>query len=246
MMEAMELVAQANDRETSRKTGLRRHDMYRPVHKGLRSLMCDVLVRAGRLDTGDAADVAETASCVRDMLLLCRSHLHHENQFIHAAMESRRHGSAATTAGDHLHHEKSIEALEGRLLELERGHGEARQTAAQALYRELALFVADNFQHMDVEETANNAMLWETHSDDELAAVHDALVASIPPAKMLAYLCWMVPAMAPSERVELLAGIRQNLPAEAFVGVLAAVKPTMAQQEWHKLMAALGELPMAA
>lgn len=246
MMEAMELVAQANDRETSRKTSLRRHDMYRPVHKGLRSLMCDVLVQVGRLDTGDAADLAATAGCVRDMLVLCRSHLHHENQFIHAAMESRRHGSAATTAGDHLHHEKSIEALERRLLELERGHGEARREAAQALYRELALFVADNFQHMDVEETANNAMLWETHSDEELTAVHDALVASIPPAKMLAYLRWMVPAMAPSERVELLAGIRQNLPAEAFVGVLAAVKPAMAQQDWHKLMAALGELPLAA
>lgn len=246
MMEAMELVAQSNDSEARRKTGLRRHDMYRPVHKGLRSMMCDVLVRVGRLDAGDDVEVAATAACVRDMLGLCRSHLHHENQFIHAAMESRRRGSSATTARDHLHHEKSIEALEGRLRVLEHGNREARQEVAQALYRDLALFVADNFQHMDVEETANNAELWETHADEELAAVHDALVASIPPEKMLVYLRWMVPAMAPEERVELFAGIRQNLPAEAFVGVLAAAKPGLAERDWHKLMAALGELPLAA
>lgn len=246
MMEAMELVAQSNGSEAGSKTGLRRHDMYRPVHKGLRNLMCDVLVRVGRMDAGDDAEAVATAGCLRDMLVLCRSHLHHENQFIHAAMESRNYGSAATTAGDHLHHEKSIEALEVRLRVLEHGNREARQAAAQAIYRDLALFVADNFQHMDVEETANNAVLWESHTDEELAAVHDALVASIPPEKMLAYLRWMVPAMAPDERVELLTGIRQNLPAEAFVGVLAVTKPGLAERDWHKLMAALGEMPLAA
>ena len=32
----------------------------------------------------------------------------------------------------------------------------------------LALFIADNFQHMHVEETAHNAVLWARYTDAEL------------------------------------------------------------------------------
>lgn len=246
MMEAMEFVAQSNMSENTRGADARRHNMYRPVHKGLRSLMCDMLGRVGRLDADDAAETAETVGRVREMLFLCRSHLHHENQFIHPALEARCAGSAVATAGDHVHHETALERLEGSLRQVERGAGEARRQAAQALYGELTLFVAENFRHMQVEETENNAALWEAYADEELEAIHDALVASIPPEKMMVYLRWMVPAMAPDERAELLGGIRQKLPAEAFVGVLATVKPVLALRDWSKLMVALGELPMAA
>lgn len=49
------------------------------------------------------------------------------------------------------------------------------------LERLLALFVADDVQHMHVEETAHDAVLWAHYSDDELMAIEQAIVASIPP-----------------------------------------------------------------
>jgi hypothetical protein len=115
-----------------------------------------------------------------------------------------------------------------------------RAPRAQALYHELALFVAHNFEHMHLEETAHNAALWQHYTDEELMAVHGALVSSIPPGEMMLVMRWMVPFMAPAERLALLGGMRQQAPGEAFGAVLDVVRPHLTAREWDKLMAGLG------
>jgi hypothetical protein len=57
--------------------------------------------------------------------------------------------------------------------------------AALQLYRHPARFVAENFEHMQVEETVHNEALWAHYTDAELKALHDRLRASIPPAEMM-------------------------------------------------------------
>lgn len=237
----VERSADRSARGPMREVEMRRLDMYVSVHKGLRNYMSDVLATVGRMDCSDAVEVAGAVTHVRGLLDICRRHLHHENQFIHPAMESRRPGSACATAGDHVGHEKAIEVLEADLLEVETSSGEVRATAGLNLYRRLALFVAENFEHMHKEEKENNAVLWATHTDEEIAAIQDALVASIPPEKMAIYLRWIIPAMTPADRAEMLSAMRLRVPDEAFVGVLASVKSHLAERDWTKLMRALGE-----
>ena len=87
-----------------------------------------------------------------------------------------------------------------------------RHGLANALYGQLALFIADNFHHMHVEETAHNAVLWARYTDGELMAIHDALVASIPPAEMMHTARWLVPFMNPVERAGLLGDIINGAP----------------------------------
>lgn len=218
----------------------RRVDIYVGVHKGLRAFMSDVLTTAGRMDAHDPAEVAAAMAQVRGLLDACRLHLHKENQFLHPAMEARRPGSACPTADDHVHHEEAIEKLAADVLAVERSAGEARAAAALRLYHRLALFVAENYQHMRIEETENNAVLWAAYTNEELAEIQHALVASIPPQWLAIFLRWMVPAMAPAERAALLTGIHQGAPAEIFEKILATVKPHLGERDWAKLMAALG------
>ncbi|MCX7894079.1 MAG: FAD-dependent oxidoreductase, partial [Burkholderiales bacterium] len=119
---------------------------------------------------------------------LCSSHIAAENSHIHAAMEARRPDSAAHTADDHLDHEHAIARLEDAAREVEASHGALRADALLALYRRLALFVAENLVHMQVEETENNAVLWAEYSDAEIDAVHDAILASLAPEKKAAFM----------------------------------------------------------
>ena len=217
-----------------------RFDLYSPIHKGIRAFMASTLEAAGRMDWTDAQDVATNLQEVRSLLGFLRSHLHHENQFLHPALEARRPGSACRTAAEHVDHGRALEALEAAILAVERAAGAARAQAAQQLYRELALLVADNIEHMQVEETENNAALWAAYSDAELVALHEALLATISPAEMSVAMRWMVPAMAPAERAGLLAEIQAKLPAEAFAGLLAALQPHLSAREWAKLTAAIG------
>jgi hypothetical protein len=217
-----------------------RYDMYAQIHKGLRSFMADTLFRIGRLDAWDEVEVAEGAAQLRGLLALCRAHLEHENDFVHPAMEARRPGSASQAARDHVHHLHSIEALEAELGALERAEGSARACAALELYRGLALFVAENLEHMHHEETEHNAVLWSAYCDDELAAIERALVASIAPDEMAAVARWMLPAMSAPERAAKLTEMRPALPPQAFAGILAMLKAQLSERDWYKLGAALG------
>ena len=107
-------------------------------------------------------------------------------------------------------------------------------------YRRLSLFVAENFEHMLIEETRHNAALWAHYSDTELAALHDALLASIPPQEMMATLRWLVPFMAHSERCALLSDMQAHAPAPAFEAALGVVRPHLSERDWGKLVQALG------
>ena len=218
------------------KSALPRVDLYAPIHKALRLFMIDTLGRVGWLDVSDAAEVSTTLAQVQGLLDLCRSHLEHENAFVHTALEARRPGATLRIAGEHEEHMDAIAALEGDAAALR-----ALPTAAAAhrFYRHLALFVADNFEHMNVEETAHNAALWATYSDQELLAIEQRLVASIEPAEMAVVLRWMVPAMAPAERAEMLRAMQQEMPVQAFQGVLDVVRPQLNDTAWGKLARAL-------
>jgi hypothetical protein len=216
-----------------------RYDIYAQIHKGLRSFMADTLYRIGRLDAADELELAEGAAQLRGLLALCRGHLEHENEFLHTAMEARRRGSAAQAAGEHVHHLRSIEALEAELAALERAPGEARAEAALELYRSLALFVAENLEHMHHEETAHNAVLWDAYSDAELEAIERALVASVAPDEMAAVARWMLPAMTAPDRAARLTVMRPAMPPQAFAGTLAMLKAQLSERDWYKLGAAL-------
>lgn len=217
-----------------------RPDFYAPIHKALRHFMTDTLHRVGRIDVADADDMARTLGQLDALLDECLQHIERENEYMHVAMEARQPRGSSRTADDHLEHWESIDALraEANLLRVA-AEGE-RPAIALRLYRHLALFVAENFQHMHFEETHNNAVLWASYSDAELVAMHDRLLASIAPAEMLQVSRWMVPALSPAERAGLLGGMKAGAPAPFFQAVLETVRPHLDDDAWAKLARAVG------
>lgn len=218
-------------------TAASRMDIYRGIHKAVRAYMCDTLTMLGRLDIDDRQDVAAAVAQVRGLAIFCAGHLAHENQFVHPAVEARRPGSSDMTTEDHSHY---VEA-HALATALEQASGESRATAVAELQRFLAQFVAENLTHMNVEESWNNAVLWETHSDAELIAIEQAIVGSPSPDELAICLHWMITGMNPAERRDLLAGIRQTAPAPAFEGVLALARDCLGARDWNKLATALAQ-----
>ncbi|WP_092004727.1 hemerythrin domain-containing protein [Polaromonas sp. OV174] len=217
-----------------------RLDLYVGIHKALRALMADTLLAVGRMDSDDGLELAQTSQRVLALLDFCVAHLRHENAFVHTALEARAPGASELIAHEHEEHERHIAGLSALVGDLLKALPAQRADAALALYRQLALFIADNFQHMHVEETAHNAVLWSRYTDAELAAIHGALVASIPPEEMMFVLRWLVPFMNPAERRAMLADMQAHAPAPLFAAVLDSVRPHLTPREWDKLASGLG------
>ncbi len=217
-----------------------RIDMYAGIHKALRALMADTLLAVGRMDSEDALELAQVTQRVVELLDFCRSHLRHENQFVHPAIEARAPGASAAIAHEHDEHERHIDALGQAVTALRACPAVQRGAASLDLYRSLALFIAENFQHMHVEETAHNAVLWARYTDAQLIEIHEALVASIPPDEMMFALRWMAPFMNPGERSAMLAGMQAHAPAPVFQAALDTVRPHLSALEMSKLARSLG------
>lgn len=216
-----------------------RFDLYTGIHKAVRRYMCDTLTRTAALDSEDHADVAAGLQQVRELVAFCESHLQHENDFLHGAMEARRPGSSGATANDHVHHGHAFARLQLLADAVEQSQDNARAAALLQLQRYLGIFVGENFIHMNMEETDNQAVLWASYSDAELQVLHQALVASLPPAEMAACLRWMIPAFNPSERAQLLSGMRMQAPPPVFQAALTIAREHLSTRDWSKLMQAL-------
>ncbi len=228
--------------EASQAAG--REDLYAGIHKALRAVMAECLLAVGRADPTDPQDVTDAEARVRALMDLCASHVHHENNFVHPAIEARTPGLSADVAHEHQDHLQQIARLRAAALQLDTLDAAQRAGALHRLYLDLSLFVAENLRHMHVEETEHNAALWCAYTDDELRAIHGALVATIPPAEMMQVMRWMLPQMNAPERLAVLGGMRQEAPAPVFRAMLDVAQPHLAPRDWAKLSTGLGLPPV--
>ena len=230
------------------RDGEPRLDLYAPIHKAWRSFMMDTLHRIGRMDVFDAADTACQLDQLESLLQQCEQHIEHENAHVHSAIERRQPDAGLTTPADHAEHHQSIAALRFEMAVLRgAGAGASVDVDAQSLiglahrlYRHLALFVAENFQHMHHEETVNNALLWAHYSDAELMQLHAQILATVSPQEHLLTARWMVPALNPAERAAIVGGMQPQMPPEAFLGVMSVLRPHLDGGGWDKLARAVG------
>ena len=217
-----------------------RADLYAPIHKALRHLMCDTLLQLGRIDVADAAGCERTLAQLQRLLALCATHLEHEDLFVHAALEACQPQASARIAAEHDEHRQSIAELRDEAAALRQAAPATRDLLALRLYRHLALFVAANFQHMHIEETAHNAVLWAHYSDAELMQLHEQIAAAVDPREMLEVARWMVPALTPAERARAVGGMQAGAAPEAFLGLLMHIRPQLDDRAWQQLARAVG------
>lgn len=219
-----------------------RYDIYAGVHRSLRLFMTDTLSRLGWLDCGDAVEVAASLNQLDALLGACRSHIDHENAFVHPAIEARRPGGSRRVGAEHVEHLEEIAALQAEAALL---RAAPSGPLALRLYRHLAVFIAGHLHHMQVEESAHNEALWASYSDEEIMGIEQRLVAALDPSEFAGVLHWMTRALPPAERALWFGGMRHNMPPQVFAMVMDAARAALDDDTaWAKLARALGLPPV--
>ena len=196
------------------------HDLYKDIHKGIRTELFAVTTSAGRVDASDPVARADVAAHVRSVVELLESHAEHEDGAIQPAVELHMPAVAERIAADHLAFDRRTASLvelaeEAAACTL---NGEQRRLGHQ-LYLGLAAFTGDYLLHQDVEETVLMPALERAVGVESVLAMHQAILGSIPPPEMARSLALMLPAMNLDDRTEMLGGMRAQAPAEVFQGV---------------------------
>lgn len=216
-----------------------RPDLYTAVHKGLRALLFDALLLAQRTDLEDGQDVSTLARRVRSMLRLFEVHLVDEDRVLHPALLARCPEVVQAAAG---HHRE--QAAQAALVEATLESVEVQPTvASRAAFTEaLTHFVLHGLEHMRHEEEHHTPALWATHTDEELHALHGAIVGHIAPDDMVAFQRCILPAVSHPERVAMLAGMKATAPAAVFEGTMRLAAEVLDRVSFAKLEGALRQV----
>lgn len=188
-----------------------RLDIYGPMHKAMRLAMGEALGALGRAEAGDAPHLLRALDQVEELLEQLRLQLRHERDFVHTAIEAKRPGASRALAELLAEHDETAHELRAQLERLRRAPDPA---GLQSLYRQLALFVADNLNRMARQESAHGAMLWTLYGDAELRLLQARQLAALHGAELHALLGWMARALGPGELLPLLHGMREVMGAD--------------------------------
>jgi hypothetical protein len=215
-------------------------DIYRDVHKGIRSELFGVTLEAGQVDPHDDAAVSGVARRWGNLVGLLVAHAQHEEDFVQPVVERFAPLYAEEIVESHAR-------LEGQMAQLELladRAGEAcaaqRRLFTHRLYLGLASFTAAYLEHQEFEEFEVMVMLSQHVSADELRALDDAIVASIPPEMMAQSLSIMVPAMNIDDQSELLGAVRASAPPEVLAGVMGLAESVLEPVRFDALTRRLG------
>ena len=202
-----------------------RHDLYGPIHKGLRFGTAHLLVRLGSADWRDTAESAALLAALRLHLALAKEHLEHEDVEYHPPLRLRAGEVAAALDADHRDHYRTFDALEALIEAVESMTGEARQLAARALYLRFSTYFADDLEHMAREESIALPLFHAHFDDGELMAMEGRVIGSIAPDRLVAYYNLMLPGMNPVERATFLRYVQMTAPVEAYMQLRDQVAP---------------------
>jgi len=215
--------------------------MYRSAHKGLRFLLGNLLLKMGATSFGKHEQNVAILSDFEIALHLCDAHIEHEDRFVRPALATRVDADTIKKLDDeHAEHATQVaelRSLAGALLEATTT--DSRESIGFTLYLHYSVFVAETLAHMAYEERVVQPLLLRVFSIDELVAIHMAIVGSVPPQEMGLFAAAMIPATNHEERVELLAGIQQSAPQEAFAGLMGIAKGALPANDFTELAVAL-------
>jgi hypothetical protein len=221
---------------------MHRHDIYGPIHKGIRLALAELVIRIGSTDFDDEAAARDTLAALRHQMMLSASHLAHEEAHIHGALEARAEGATLTLLADHDHHRRAFDEIEALMQAIEATPAGEREALGRRLYLDFSRFVAADFAHMAEEEMVILPLLHRLFTDEEIIAMEAAIVAALPPEKVIAFMKIAIPGMNRPERIRFLNFVRGGAPAEAFEAIRNfAARPTLTPDDYRAV-----ELGLAA
>jgi hypothetical protein len=217
------------------------HDLYREIHKAIRVNLFDLTAAAGRTDPADRNARVLLATQVRDLVDFLVFHAEHEDTVLDGPTAEVAPDLARSIAQDHV----ALEHLMDRLRALANVVFDQERTDARAalheLYLDLASFTSRYLAHQEVEERVVMPALFAHFGMEGVLELHGRILSGIAPDQMTWSLAKMLPAMNVDERVELMAGMRAQAPAEAFAAMMGLAGDVLAADQFAALSARLDD-----
>lgn len=221
-----------------------RYDVYRPVHKGLRLLMTEIMYELGKSDVINLTELNSLEEKLQYLWDILKAHAEGEEEFLfpHLEKENKSIFTKLKLAHDKSH--EQIEILRNRFREIKGadiGYDEKAEQMSE-FTRQYNSFLSQYFSHLQDEELEANPILWKVLSDDELMVIVPKIASKTSPEIMQYFMSYFIRAINHTERLGLLMGMRKNVPEPVYKGILNITKASLEEPDWQRLKQTLDKL----
>lgn len=188
---------------------MQRLSFYRVIHKAIRAMLLDLVVRAGRVDWTDATDVAAFRKQMQNAFALLAAHAEHEERVVAPMLDLAAISTARVIGSAHRDQETDLQNLM-LMLDAVDPAAEDAASAGHVLVVALSRFAGESLAHMADEEELAMPALWRAYDDAQIEDAYKRILAGVTPDQMGSMLPWIAPSINRAERME-------------FVGATAAI-----------------------
>ncbi len=226
---------------------MQRYNIFFPVHKGLRALLCETAQLLQQTTFTDPEEAAEAVETVKTVVRLFESHAHKEDNYVFAAIAAYEPSIVAAFEQEHEEDHALGESLQNWLTAFDYAVApSARQTLGEDLTKAYIQFMVFNLRHMAKEEQVINPLLWRYYSDGELHAITEKILKNVPPHEMAFFSRWMVRGMNNAEILGWLRGVKNSAPQPVFESLLSIAEEELHPHRWNLVQDCLTEGAMVA
>ena len=226
---------------------MQRYNIFFPIHKGLRALLCETAILLQQTSFMDADEADEAVEHVKTVVSLFESHADKEDNYVFKAIAAYEPSVVAAFEAEHVEDHTLGESLEKWITAFEYAVApSAKQSIGEELVKAFIQFMVFNLNHMAKEENVINPILWRYYSDAELHNITLRITKDIPPQEMAYFSRWMVKGLSSDEILYWLKGVKNSAPQPAFHALLAIAEKELAPKRWNVVQESLMEGAMVA
>ena len=226
---------------------MKRYNIFNQIHKGLRALLYETIIKLQQTDFTDAENADEAVQQVKIILDLFDEHAHTEDTFILPAIVEYEPSVVDVFAQEHVQDLALSNKLNGLLQAFSLTISpDAKREIGAAISTAVFEFMLFNLEHMKKEEDVLNKLLWRYYTDEVLHGITMNIVASAPADKMPLYNKWMMRGLSNTEIINWLKQIKNNAPEFVFNSYVDLATNELAENRWQKVQEQLTEGAMLA
>jgi hypothetical protein len=227
-----------------------RENLFRPVHKGIRSMIYELGLRLGVTDFTSVQESNEVAmelkrdllqSTANCMLCLLLAHSRHEEADFFAAVSPFDKDVVELMMVDHRDLSRRVFELGRTCDELMALSDPARRIeVGDRLVLDANDLFASYLAHLNNEEATIVPVMWERFTDEQLRAMRAKFYNQIPLARFEEWMRWTLPALNSHELEILLRGLKVDPPPNRFEDAMRLARETLTADRWNALAHTLG------
>lgn len=215
-------------------------DLYRDIHKAIRSELFAVTTAAGQTDPSDALARTDLARHVASVMDFLERHAEHEDGAIQVHIQRELPDLAELIEADHAAFEATGQRCIALSVEAQQAPAGDERGLLHQLYVDLAAFTSAYLAHQDLEERLVMPSLEAAIGVDAVLGIHGQIIGGMVPEDLMQGLALMFPAMNVDDRTDLLGGMRATAPTEVFEGVWGLVRSVLCPDDVAVLSTRLG------